>query len=110
MSNRTTDSGVFGLKKKIEILPKVSTRMMFGYQCYSVNGKFFVGFGRKEVKSNVMIIRLSKELQLKALFEEERLKIQPFRRGEKMGWIELDISNIRIHEAFNGRRKDMSTH
>jgi YjbR len=105
MSNRITDSSVFELKKKIESLPEVTIRPMFGYQCYSVKGKFFAGFGRKEDKSNVMIIRLSKELQLKALLEEEHLKIEPFRRAAKVGWIELEIRDIRIHEAFHWVKK-----
>lgn len=98
MSNRTIDASVIRLKKKIGSLPEVTIRPMFGYQCYSVNGKFFAGFGIKD-KSKV-IIKLSKDLQLKALLEGERLKIDPFRHGAKMGWIEIDISNIRIHEAF----------
>ncbi|MDQ3975931.1 MAG: TfoX/Sxy family protein [Thermoproteota archaeon] len=99
MSNRTTDSSMIELKKKIKSLTEVTTRPMFGYQCYLVNGKFFAGIGRREDKSKI-IIRLSKDLQLKALLKETRLKIEPFRQGAKMGWIELDISNIRIHEAF----------
>jgi predicted DNA-binding protein (MmcQ/YjbR family) len=99
MSNRTTDSSVNEVKKKIEILPDVTTRPMFGYQCYSVNGKFFAGFGNKD-KSKVIIIRLSKDLQLKAFLNDKHLKIKPFSHGAKMGWVELDISNIRIDEAF----------
>lgn len=98
MSDRTTDSTVIELKKEIESLPEIAIRPMFGYQCYSVNGKFFAGFGIKH-KSKV-IIRLSKDLQLKALLEEDRLKIEPFIHGAKRGWIELDISNTRSHEAF----------
>ncbi len=98
MSDRMTDSTMIELKKEIESLPEIAIRPMFGYQCYSVNGKFFAGFGIKD-KSKV-IIRLSKNFQLKALLEGERLKIEPFKHGAKRGWIELDISNIRIHEAF----------
>jgi predicted DNA-binding protein (MmcQ/YjbR family) len=98
MSNRTTDSTRNEIKKKIELLPDVTTRPMFGYQCYSVNGKFFAGFGKKD-KSEV-IIRLSKDLQLEALLKEKHLKIKPFSRGAKMGWVEIDGSNIRIDEAF----------
>jgi hypothetical protein len=90
MSDRITDSTVIELKKKIESLPEIV--------CYSVNGKFFAGFGIKD-KSRV-IIKLSKDLQLKALLEEERLKIDPFKHGAKMGWIEIDISNTRYQEAF----------
>jgi hypothetical protein len=100
MGNRTTpDSGVIGIKKRIEILPGITSHPMFGYQCYSVNGKFFAGFGKKD-KSNVVIIRLSKDLQLKALLKDKRLKIKPFSHGAKMGWVELDISNIKIDGAF----------
>ena len=86
------------IKNKIEILPGVTTRPLFGYHCYSVNGKFFAGLGKKD-KSKV-IIRLSKALQLEALLKDEHLKIKPFNHGAKRGWVELDISHIKIHEAF----------
>lgn len=104
MGNRTTDSSmndssVTEIKNKIETLPDVTTCPMFGYQCYSVNRKFFAGLGKKD-KSKAIIIRLSKDLQLEALLKEKRLKIKPFSHGAKMGWVELDISNIKIDEAF----------
>jgi predicted DNA-binding protein (MmcQ/YjbR family) len=99
MSNRTIDSSVIEIMKKIEILPNITTRPMFGYQCYSVNGKFFAGLGKKD-KSKAIIIRISKDLQLKALLKEKCLEIKPFSHGAKMGWIELDIRNIKIDEAF----------
>jgi YjbR len=98
MGNRT-DSSVNEIKKKIEVLPNVTTRPMFGYQCFSIKGKFFAGFGKKD-KSEVIIIRLSKDLQLEALLKEKRLKIKPFSHGSKMGWVELNLSNIKIDEGF----------
>jgi hypothetical protein len=100
MSNITTDSRVNGIKKIVLTLPEVTTRPMFGYQCYSVKGKFFVGFGIKKDKSNVMIIRLSKDLQGEALLKEKHLKIKSFNHGAKMGWVELDIRSIKIDDAF----------
>ncbi|HJU85721.1 MAG TPA: hypothetical protein VJ551_04480 [Nitrososphaeraceae archaeon] len=99
MSNKITDSSVIEIKKKVEILPYVTTRSMFGYQCYSINGKFFAGFGRKD-QSKVIIIRLSKDLQLEALHKKKYLKIKPFSHGAKAGWIELDISSIKTDRAF----------
>jgi len=43
MDNRIIiDSIMNEIKKKIEILPGVTTHPIFGYQCYSVNGKFFL--------------------------------------------------------------------
>ncbi len=47
-----------------------------------------------------MISRISKDLQLEAFLKEKSLKIKPFRHGAKMGWVELDISNIKIDEAL----------
>jgi hypothetical protein len=55
------------LLNKIENLPNISKKQMFGYYCYSVQGKFFVGFSRKN-KSKV-IIRLGQEQQKLALKE-----------------------------------------
>jgi hypothetical protein len=75
--------------KMIETLPDTTTRPMFGYQCYSVRGKFFAGFGKKDE----LIIRLSKEDQLDAL-NDRRLKINPFSLGAKMGWVQLDGKSI----------------
>lgn len=99
MSNITTDSSVDEIKKKAEILPDVTTRPMFGYQCYSVNGKFFAGFGKKD-KSKI-IIRLSKDLQLKAVLKDKRLNIKTFSPGARRGWIEFNGNSISsIDEAF----------
>ena len=75
--------------KMIEALPDTTTRPMFGYQCYSVRGKFFAGFGKKDD----LIIRLSKEDQREAL-KDRRLKIKPFSHGAKMGWVQLDRKSI----------------
>lgn len=87
------------IQRKLEKnLADLTTRSMFGYQCYSVKGKFFVGFSKKE--KDRMIIRLSKDLQKKAL-QMGDLKIRPFSHGAKMGWIELDCNNVdKIEEIF----------
>ena len=70
---------------KIEKMPKITKRSMFGFQCYSINKKFFVGFSNKN--DYQIIVRLLKEHQ------EEALKIkaiQSFSHGAKTGWIQID--------------------
>ena len=70
---------------KIEKMPKITKRSMFGFQCYSINKKFFVGFSNKN--DYQIIVRLPKDRQ------EEAVKIkaiQPFSHGAKAGWIEID--------------------
>ena len=79
--------------KMVETLADTTTRPMFGYQCYSVGGKFFAGFGKK----NNLIIRLPKDQQSGAL-RDKRFKIRPFSHGARMGWVELDarsLSNVK---------------
>jgi TfoX/Sxy family transcriptional regulator of competence genes len=83
------ESNIITIKERIEQLPDVTIRPMFGYQCYSVGGKFFAGIGKK----NKLIIRLSKDQQLQAL-DQKQLKIRPFSHGAKMGWVELDGSEV----------------
>jgi predicted DNA-binding protein (MmcQ/YjbR family) len=91
------------LKKKIEKLPDVTSRAMFGYQCYSVNGKFFVGFSKKDKRK--MIIRLSKDLQNKAM-QDKQLRMKPFAHGARMGWVEFDMNDIKkIEDAFKWVKK-----
>jgi len=87
---------------KIEKLPDVTTRPMFGYQCYSVKGKFFVGFSTKN-KTRI-IIRLSKDFQQKAL-ADIALGTRPFSHGAKMGWIELQMKSTKIEEVFEWVKK-----
>ena len=82
------------IMKMIETLAGTTTRPMFGYQCYLVEGRFFAGFGKK----NNLIIRLSKDQQSEAL-RYKHLKIRSFSHGAKMGWVELDgksISNSKV--------------
>ena len=69
----------------IEKMPKITKRSMFGYQCYSINKKFFVGFSNKN--DYQVIVRLSKDQQLEAV---KNKAIQPFSHGAKAGWIEID--------------------
>ena len=88
------------LKSKIKRLPHVSTRPMFGYECFSANGKFFVGFSKKN--KNEVIIRLSKDEQEKAVSNEG---IKPFSHGAKAGWIEINIKSVTTDDAFKWIKK-----
>ncbi|MDH5569601.1 MAG: TfoX/Sxy family protein [Nitrosopumilus sp.] len=77
------------IKNKVEQLKDVTIRPMFGYQCYSISKKFFVGFSSKN--DFQIIVRLPKEKQLSAIEHEA---IKPFSHGAKMGWIEIDSTKI----------------
>ena len=77
------------IKDKVERLENVTTRPMFGYQCYYVLKKFFVGFSNKN--DSQVIVRLSKEKQENAVVHKA---IKPFSHGAKMGWIEIDSTKI----------------
>jgi hypothetical protein len=84
------------LRSKIEKLPSVSTRPMFGYQCYLADGKFFAGFNKGDLK---LIVRLPKELQVKAI-SSKKIKAQPFSHGAKKGWVEIDLTDCNNSEVF----------
>ena len=73
------------IKKRVESMEYVTSRPMFGYQCFSINKKFFVGFNNKN--SRQVIVRLPKSQQAIATRSDA---IQPFSHGAKMGWIEID--------------------
>ncbi|GKS66480.1 hypothetical protein YTPLAS73_00270 [Nitrosarchaeum sp.] len=49
------------LKIKASKFEDVTTRPMFGYQCFSINKKFFVGFNNKN--DHTIMVRLSKVQQ-----------------------------------------------
>jgi len=83
------------LKNKITKMPSVTTKPMFGYQCYSISGKFFTGFSNKN--DYQVIIRLPKEQQELAI---KNKGIKPFSHGAKMGWIEIDSKQVRTDSAF----------
>lgn len=83
------------LKTKVSKLPKVTTRPMFGYQCYSIYGKFFVGFSSKN--DHQVIVRLPKQLQGSAITKQG---IKPFSHGAKMGWIEIDTRKSPTATSF----------
>ena len=88
-SKRTSLKDYEPIKKKVESMKDVTTRPMFGYQCFSIKKKFFVGFSNKN-KQHV-IVRLPKDQQKIAV----KLKaIKPFSHGAKMGWIEIDSAYI----------------
>lgn len=76
-------------------MPDVTTRPMFGYQCYSISGKFFVGFSSKNDWQ--VIVRLPKEEQQKAI---KTSGIEPFSHGAKMGWIQIDMKKIATSKAL----------
>lgn len=63
----------------------VTARPMFGYLCFSINKKFFVGFSNKD--SRQVIVRLPKDQQEIAVRSKA---IEPFHHGARMGWIEID--------------------
>ena len=77
------------VKEKVEKFKDVTTRPMFGYQCYSISKKFFVGFSNKN--NFQIIVRLPKEKQSSAIKHDV---IKPFSHGAKMGWIEIDSKKI----------------
>jgi hypothetical protein len=80
---------------KLEKMPKITKRSMFGYQCYSINKKFFVGFSNKNYYQ--MIVRLPKDQQVEAV----KIKaIRPFSHGAKAGWIEIDSKSTTVAVAM----------
>lgn len=78
-------AGYEHLKRRVADMEGVTSKPMFGYQCFMVSGKFFVGFYNKN--DFQVIVRLSPEQQKVAT---RHTAIKPFSRGAKMGWIELD--------------------
>jgi predicted DNA-binding protein (MmcQ/YjbR family) len=88
------------LKGKAEDLPKITAKPMFGYQCYSASGKFFVGFSSKNDWQ--VIVRLPKEEQQIAI---KTNGIKPFSHGAKMGWIEIDTSQVTTTNALKWVKK-----
>ena len=83
------------VKLRVEKLRGVTTRPMFGYQCYSTSGKFFVGFNKKN--DNQVIVRLPKETQEIAIKSKG---IKPFSHGAKMGWIEMNTNQVSVVTAM----------
>lgn len=77
------------IKSRVEKMNKVTARPMFGYQCYSISKKFFVGFSSKN--DYQIIVRLPKAKQETAIAHDA---IEPFSHGAKMGWIEMDSRKI----------------
>ena len=78
--------GSYGpIAAKVREMDGAEARPMFGYRCFLVSGKFFVGFDNKS--DFRVIVRLPKYQQKLAVRHEA---IKPFSRGAKAGWIELD--------------------
>lgn len=73
---------------------------MFGYECFSVNTKFFVGFSNKS--NYQVIVRLPKDQQELAI---KNKGIKPFSHGAKRGWIEIDTKLTNSSKAFNWIKK-----
>jgi predicted DNA-binding protein (MmcQ/YjbR family) len=88
------------LKNRIKQLPYINERPMFGYECFSANGKFFVGFSKKN--KHAVIVRLSKEEQQKAV---KNKGIKPFSHGASAGWIEINLKYVNNTNAFKWIRK-----
>ena len=95
------------LKIKVSKFEDVTTRPMFGYLCFSINKKFFVGFSNKN--NFQIIVRLPKEEQTKAITSNG---IKPFSHGAKMGWIEISTKQANntatfrwITKAYNYAKK-----
>lgn len=76
-------------------MEQVTTRPMFGYQCFSIKKKFFVGFNNKN--SQQVIVRLPKDQQEIAIKSKA---IKPFFRGAKAGWIEIDSNLTTTDDAM----------
>ena len=83
------------LKTKVAKLPKVTTRPMFGYQCYTISKKFFVGFNNKN--SHEIIVRLPKQLSESAI---KKKGVKLFSHGAKTGWIEIDVKIVSPVTAY----------
>lgn len=81
-------------------MPHVSARPMFGYECLSVNGKFFAGFNRKNEYE--VIVRLPKEERQDAVTGKG---IKPFSHGTKVGWIEISMKSVKTEEALEWVKK-----
>jgi len=88
------------LKSKIKRLRRVSARPMFGYECFSADGKFFVGFSKKN--NYEVIVRLQKDEQQKAVRSKG---IKPFSHGAKAGWIEINTKLAATDDAFKWIKK-----
>ena len=83
------------IKKNVETLQNITTRPMFGYRCFSIEKKFFVGFSNKN--DYQVIVRLSKDQQKDAIKSKS---IKPFSHGAKMGWIEIDAKETTTNNAM----------
>lgn len=81
-------------------MPGVTARSMFGYGCYLVSGKFFVGFGGKNDWQ--VLVRLSKDAQQDAIMTKG---IEPFQHGARMGWVEIDMNVVATGAAMRLVRK-----
>jgi hypothetical protein len=83
------------IKNKVAQFKGVTTRPMFGYQCFSISKKFFVGFNNKN--DYQVIVRLPKDQQELAV---KNNAIKPFSHGAKMGWIEIDSEKSTVSNAM----------
>jgi hypothetical protein len=83
------------IKNRVEKFMDVDSKSMFGYWCYSISGKFFVGFNNKN--DYQIIVRLPKEQQTIAI---KNKKIKPFSHGAKSGWIEFNANQLTTNLAI----------
>ena len=87
--------GYAPIEAKVRGMDGVETRPMFGYRCFLVCGKFFIGFYNKD--DHTIIIRLPKDQQALAI---RQASIKPFSHGAKMGWVELDSTQTPVGVAM----------
>lgn len=99
-------SGAELLRKKVAAMPGVTSRPMFGYDCYMVEGRFFAGFARKspgrQATMTMMIVRLARQdhrYQQQSASHDDR-DIRPFPRGARKGWIQVDVEAAGVERAY----------
>ena len=88
------------LKSKVAGISNITTKPMFGHQCYLISGKVFAGFNNKNDWQ--VIVRLPKNEQCIAI---KTKGIKPFSHGAKAGWAEIDMKQVTTNEALKWIKK-----
>lgn len=102
MINSDNNNKVSELRHRVEGLSGITKKKMFGYDCYCVKGKFFVGFNVKD--ESHIILRLEKNEQHQAI---KNPMIKPFSHGAKAGWIEIQLLPDNIDDSALPRGRDL---
>lgn len=97
---RTPMNSYDPIKKRVESIAQVTSRHMFGYLCFSINKKFFVGFSSKN--NQQVIVKLPKDQQEAAI---KTKAVKPFHHGARAGWIEIDSKLTTTAGAIKWIRK-----